>query len=171
MPRRPTGSTDAAMSAAGRATSRRCSPGRCRSSGRTGGRRRCCRCCWWCRSCSARAQPWPLKLDHRQRPRQRRSIPSPSRGAAGSSRSPATTWSSCSILIVVGGVLLQVVNQFVTAYATQIQVDAGQRMVYDLRGAPVRASPGARDCSITSRRIPATRCIASTSTPIRSKTW
>ena len=37
-------------------------------------------------------------------------------------------------LIVVGGVLLQVVNHFVTAYATQIQVDTGQRMVYDLRG-------------------------------------
>jgi ATP-binding cassette subfamily B protein/subfamily B ATP-binding cassette protein MsbA len=38
------------------------------------------------------------------------------------------------VLIVVGGVLLQVVNHFVTAYATQIQVDTGQRMVYDLRG-------------------------------------
>ena len=37
-------------------------------------------------------------------------------------------------LIVVAGVLLQVVNHFVTAYATQIQVDTGQRMVYELRG-------------------------------------
>jgi ATP-binding cassette subfamily B protein/subfamily B ATP-binding cassette protein MsbA len=36
--------------------------------------------------------------------------------------------------IVVGGVLLQVVNQLVSAYATRVQVDAGQRMVYDLRG-------------------------------------
>ena len=39
----------------------------------------------------------------------------------------------CWSLIVVAGVLLQVVNQFVTAYATQVQVDTGQRMVYDLR--------------------------------------
>ena len=29
--------------------------------------------------------------------------------------------------------LLQVVNQFVSAYGTQVQVDTGQRMVYDLR--------------------------------------
>src|SRR5581483_11077255 len=35
--------------------------------------------------------------------------------------------------IVVGGVLLQVINQFVSAYGTQVQVDTGQRMVYDLR--------------------------------------
>jgi ATP-binding cassette, subfamily B, bacterial len=38
------------------------------------------------------------------------------------------------VLIVLGGVLLQVVNQLVSAYATRVQVDAGQRMVYDLRG-------------------------------------
>jgi ABC-type multidrug transport system fused ATPase/permease subunit len=36
-------------------------------------------------------------------------------------------------IIVVGGVIIQLVNQFVTAYATQVQVDTGQRMVYDLR--------------------------------------
>ena len=30
--------------------------------------------------------------------------------------------------------MLQVVNQFVSAYGTQVQVDTGQRMVYDLRG-------------------------------------
>ena len=35
---------------------------------------------------------------------------------------------------MVAGVLLQVVNQFVSAYGTQVQVDTGQRMVYDLRG-------------------------------------
>ncbi len=35
--------------------------------------------------------------------------------------------------IVVAGVALQVVNQFVSAYGTQVQVDTGQRMVYDLR--------------------------------------
>ena len=38
------------------------------------------------------------------------------------------------IFVVVAGVVLQVVNQFVSAYGTQVQVDTGQRMVYDLRG-------------------------------------
>ena len=37
------------------------------------------------------------------------------------------------VIVVVGGVLLQVINQFVSAYGTQVQVDTGQRMVYDLR--------------------------------------
>ena len=37
------------------------------------------------------------------------------------------------IIVVISGVLLQVVNQFVSAYGTQVQVDTGQRMVYDLR--------------------------------------
>src|SRR5437667_2494854 len=38
------------------------------------------------------------------------------------------------LIVVVGGVLLQVINQLVSMYGTQVQVDAGQRMVYDLRG-------------------------------------
>jgi ATP-binding cassette subfamily B protein/subfamily B ATP-binding cassette protein MsbA len=37
------------------------------------------------------------------------------------------------ILVVVAGVILQIVNQLVSAYGTQVQVDTGQRMVYDLR--------------------------------------
>ena len=37
------------------------------------------------------------------------------------------------VIFVVAGVLLQLTNQLVSAYATQVQVDAGQRMVYDLR--------------------------------------
>jgi ATP-binding cassette subfamily B protein len=37
------------------------------------------------------------------------------------------------IAVVVAGVLLQVTNQLVSAYGTQVQVDTGQRMVYDLR--------------------------------------
>ena len=37
------------------------------------------------------------------------------------------------IVVVIAGVLLQVVNQLVSAYGTQVQVDTGQRMVYDLR--------------------------------------
>ncbi len=38
------------------------------------------------------------------------------------------------VAVVVAGVVLQIVNQFVSAYGTQVQVDTGQRMVYDLRG-------------------------------------
>ncbi len=37
------------------------------------------------------------------------------------------------VLVVVAGVVLQVVNQLVSAAGTQVQVDTGQRMVYDLR--------------------------------------
>jgi len=37
------------------------------------------------------------------------------------------------VILVVVGVLLQVTNQFVSAWGTQVQVDTGQRMVYDLR--------------------------------------
>jgi ATP-binding cassette, subfamily B, bacterial len=37
------------------------------------------------------------------------------------------------VTIVVVGVVVQVINQFVSAYGTQVQVDTGQRMVYDLR--------------------------------------
>jgi ATP-binding cassette subfamily B protein len=37
------------------------------------------------------------------------------------------------VIFVVAGVLLQVTNQLVSAYGTQVQVDTGQRMVYDLR--------------------------------------
>lgn len=37
------------------------------------------------------------------------------------------------VLVVVAGVVLQVVNQLVSAYGTQVQVDTGQRLVYDLR--------------------------------------
>ena len=38
------------------------------------------------------------------------------------------------IILVVAGVVLQIINQLVSAYGTQVQVDTGQRMVYDLRG-------------------------------------
>jgi len=37
------------------------------------------------------------------------------------------------IAVVVLGVIVQVTNQLVSAYGTQVQVDTGQRMVYDLR--------------------------------------
>ena len=38
------------------------------------------------------------------------------------------------IILVIAGVVLQIINQLVSAYGTQVQVDTGQRMVYDLRG-------------------------------------
>ena len=37
------------------------------------------------------------------------------------------------VMIVVAGVVLQIVNQFASMFHTQVQVDTGQRMVYDLR--------------------------------------
>jgi ABC-type multidrug transport system fused ATPase/permease subunit len=37
------------------------------------------------------------------------------------------------VTVVIAGVVVQVVNQFVSAYGTQVQIDTGQRMVYDLR--------------------------------------
>jgi len=37
------------------------------------------------------------------------------------------------IIVVVSGIVLQVINQCVSAYGTQVQVETGQRMVYDLR--------------------------------------
>ena len=35
--------------------------------------------------------------------------------------------------VVIGGVALQIANQFASMFHTQVQVDTGQRMVYDLR--------------------------------------
>ncbi len=77
-------------------------------------------------------QPWPLKVV----------IDNVLNNAAHPFPEPIRTWMGAATggrllamlaIVVVGGVLLQVVNQFVSAYGTQVQVDAGQRMVYDLR--------------------------------------
>jgi ATP-binding cassette subfamily B protein len=37
------------------------------------------------------------------------------------------------VTLVVAGVMLQIVHQIISAYSTQIQVDTGQRMVYNMR--------------------------------------
>ena len=37
------------------------------------------------------------------------------------------------VIVVVAGVVLQIINQFASMFHTQVQVDTGQRMVYDLR--------------------------------------
>ncbi|MQA29254.1 MAG: ATP-binding cassette domain-containing protein [Luteitalea sp.] len=75
-------------------------------------------------------QPWPLKividyvLDERPLP--------PTIAAALA----AVTGGNLRVLLVafvLAGVLLQVINQVLTAYAMQLQVDTGQRMVYTLR--------------------------------------
>jgi ATP-binding cassette subfamily B protein len=77
-------------------------------------------------------QPWPLKLV----------IDNVLDSARHPFPEPLATWMALltggslvgMLVIVVGaGVLLQVVNQVVTAYAVQAQVDTGQRMVYTLR--------------------------------------
>ena len=77
-------------------------------------------------------QPWPLKIviDYVLTP-DRRPIPEPFARwlmALGGGNLLVLL-----VIVVVAGVLLQVTNQLVSAYGTQVQVDAGQRMVYDLR--------------------------------------
>jgi ATP-binding cassette subfamily B protein/subfamily B ATP-binding cassette protein MsbA len=78
-------------------------------------------------------QPWPLKiavdyvLDSARQP-----FPEPF-GAWMNQWAGANLLAMLAI-IVIAGVIIQVINQFVSAYATRVQVDAGQRMVYDLRG-------------------------------------
>lgn len=75
-------------------------------------------------------QPWPTKvvfdyvlLGHR--------FPAAVQpwvdAVAGQNRFTLLLW------VVVVGIVLQVVSQLVSAYGTQVQVDTGQRMVYDLR--------------------------------------
>jgi ATP-binding cassette, subfamily B, bacterial len=74
-------------------------------------------------------QPWPLKFvidllgGHE--------LPEPLRHWTVA----ATGGSAVSILVlfVVAGVALEITNQFFAAFGTQVQVDTGQRMVYDLR--------------------------------------
>jgi ATP-binding cassette subfamily B protein/subfamily B ATP-binding cassette protein MsbA len=77
-------------------------------------------------------QPWPLKIviDYVLTP-QPQPIPQPFAGwlmAVGGGNPMVLL-----VIFVVAGVLLQVTNQFTSAWGTQVQVDAGQRMVYDLR--------------------------------------
>ncbi len=77
-------------------------------------------------------QPWPLKLV----------IDNVLNSAEHPFPEPLATWMQALtggsllgalVVVVMGGVLLQVVNQFITAWAMQVQVGTGQRMVYDLR--------------------------------------
>jgi ABC-type multidrug transport system fused ATPase/permease subunit len=77
-------------------------------------------------------QPWPLKvvIDYvLERP----PLPLPEPVAGWLSAIHGGNPVALLTLLVVAGVILQVANQFVSAYGTQVQVDTGQRMVYDLR--------------------------------------
>jgi ATP-binding cassette subfamily B protein len=77
-------------------------------------------------------QPWPLKvvIDYvLERP----PLPLPEPVAGWLTAIHGGNPISLLTLLVVAGVILQVANQFVSAYGTQVQVDTGQRMVYDLR--------------------------------------
>jgi ATP-binding cassette subfamily B protein/subfamily B ATP-binding cassette protein MsbA len=75
-------------------------------------------------------QPWPLKividyvLDERPMPPW---ATAPLAAMTGGNRTALLA------VFVAAGVLLQVFNQVLTAYAVQVQVETGQRMVYSLR--------------------------------------
>jgi ATP-binding cassette subfamily B protein len=77
-------------------------------------------------------QPWPLKIviDYVLDPKH-----PPLPGAAGRWLVAASGGNLVTLLIVfvVAGVVLQLLGQFVSAWNTQLQVDTGHRMVYDLR--------------------------------------
>ena len=75
-------------------------------------------------------QPWPLAvvIDYVLGSR-----PFPTRVGPWLNALHASNRLGLLVLIVLAGVVLQVVNQFVSAWGTQVQVDTGQRMVYDLR--------------------------------------
>ncbi|MBZ5555925.1 MAG: ABC transporter ATP-binding protein/permease [Acidobacteriia bacterium] len=77
-------------------------------------------------------QPWPLKIviDYvLERP----PLPLPEPVASWLTAIHGGNPVALLILLVVAGVIVQVASQFVSAYGTQVQVDTGQRMVYDLR--------------------------------------
>ncbi|MGE5244719.1 MAG: ABC transporter ATP-binding protein [Betaproteobacteria bacterium] len=75
-------------------------------------------------------QPWPLKIVV-DNVLQHHPFPEP----VARSLSAVTGGNVVALLVVVviAGVLLQVLNQFASMFHTQVQVDTGQRMVYDLR--------------------------------------
>jgi ATP-binding cassette subfamily B protein/subfamily B ATP-binding cassette protein MsbA len=77
-------------------------------------------------------QPWPLAvvIDFLSS----RPLPKPMTAVAPwIATLAANNKFSFLVAVVIAGVVLQVINQFVSAYGTQVQVETGQRMVYDLR--------------------------------------
>ena len=119
------------MTPRGRRPHGRCSSGRCRSCGRTAAASRCSRASCCSQIALGALQPWPLKvvIDYVL---VGQPMPEPYRAVAASRRYRQHRW-RCSSRSSCSGVVLQMLNQFVSAYGTQVQVDTGQRMVYDLR--------------------------------------
>jgi ATP-binding cassette subfamily B protein/subfamily B ATP-binding cassette protein MsbA len=75
-------------------------------------------------------QPWPLKLviDYALDER-----PLPAWAATPLAALTGGSLATLLLVFVAAGVLLQIFNEVLTAYAVQLQVDTGQRMVYGLR--------------------------------------
>jgi ATP-binding cassette subfamily B protein/subfamily B ATP-binding cassette protein MsbA len=75
-------------------------------------------------------QPWPLKIiiDYVLGSTE---LPEPLRHWALAISGSSTV--ALLVLFVVAGAALEIINQFVSALGTQMQVETGQRMVYDLR--------------------------------------
>ncbi len=75
-------------------------------------------------------QPWPLKIviDYVLGPHD---LPEPYRAWVLAITGDGRV--ALLIFFVAAGVLVQIINQFAAAIGTQVQVDTGQRMVYDLR--------------------------------------
>jgi ATP-binding cassette subfamily B protein/subfamily B ATP-binding cassette protein MsbA len=77
-------------------------------------------------------QPWPLKvvidnvLNAEAHP-----LPEPIGGWLRTMTGGSLV--ALLVLVVIAGVAVQIANQLISAWGTQVQVDAGQRMVYDLR--------------------------------------
>src|SRR4051812_46773143 len=59
--------------------------------------------------------------------------PLPDWAAGATAALGATRPGALLAVILAAGLALQIINQFVSMYHTQVQVDTGQRMVYDLR--------------------------------------
>ena len=75
-------------------------------------------------------QPWPLKIVIDNVLSQ---LPFPERLRVWLPSALVDHRLAILVAVVIAGVVLQILNQLVTAYATQVQVETGQRMVYDLR--------------------------------------
>jgi len=75
-------------------------------------------------------QPWPLKMVVDYVLSQQ---PLPQEVGRWTERLAGTNLLVLLVVFVLAGVVLQVTKEVVSAFGTQVQVDTGQRMVYDLR--------------------------------------
>ena len=75
-------------------------------------------------------QPWPLKMVVDYVLSQQ---PLPQEVGRWTERLAGTNLLVLLVVFVLAGVVLQITKEVVSAFGTQVQVDTGQRMVYDLR--------------------------------------